>query len=62
MTEQKTALKPCPFCGNENIERKKKACRCLECGCEGPYTSEDIYDDQCEKDWNNRYDQANQCV
>lgn len=50
-------MKPCPFCGGRP-ERAKKYMRCEDCGASGPYTSEDIDDDQCEKDWNTRVDAA----
>lgn len=46
-------LLKCPFCGGEP-ERGKKFVRCSDCGASGPYTSEDVDDDQCEKDWNTR--------
>ena len=48
-------LKPCPFCGGKPA-RAKKYVRCEDCGACGPYTSEDIDDDQCVQDWNTRVD------
>lgn len=47
-------LAPCPFCGAANVERRKKCVVCIECGATGPYTSEDVDDDTCERDWNTR--------
>lgn len=47
------SLLGCPFCGKP-AQRCKKYVRCSECGCDGPFTSDDVDDEQCEIDWNIR--------
>ena len=45
-----TKLKPCPFCGSDNLEEHNFYITCLDCQADGPFA----YDTTAIEAWNTR--------